>query len=142
MNIQAVKTEEGLKQCFPLMSQLRPYLTRDDFISQVFEQFNSGYELAALFSGNEKEVVALAGYRLSQNLAWGKFLYVDDLVTDDQHRSQGYGHTLLDWLLNTARENNCDQFHLDSGVQRIDAHRFYKREGLELASYHFSTLLK
>ena len=27
--------------------------------------------------------------------------------------------------------------HLDSGIQRKDAHRFYEREGMSLASVHF-----
>jgi hypothetical protein len=31
--------------------------------------------------------------------------------------------------------------HLDSGVQRKDAHRFYEREGMKLASFHFSQVI-
>jgi hypothetical protein len=27
--------------------------------------------------------------------------------------------------------------HLDSGIQRKDAHRFYEREGMSMASFHF-----
>ncbi len=35
----------------------------------------------------------------------------------------------------------AEQFHLDSGTQREDAHRFYLREGLEVSSLHFSRKL-
>ena len=87
-------------------------------------------------------VVAVAGYRLSTNLFYGKHLYVDDLVTTDSERSKGYGKELLAWLRALAVENDCDAFHLDSGVQRKRAHQFYLREGLELSSYHFSERLK
>jgi hypothetical protein len=38
--------------------------------------------------------------------------------------SKGYGGALFDWLVEHAREHDCDQFHLDSGVQRFRAHRF------------------
>jgi hypothetical protein len=31
---------------------------------------------------------------------------------------------------------------LDSGVERRDAHRFYLREGLEVAAYHFVVQLQ
>lgn len=27
--------------------------------------------------------------------------------------------------------------HLDSGIQRKEAHRFYEREGMTMASFHF-----
>ena len=32
--------------------------------------------------------------------------------------------------------------HLDSGTWREGAHRFYKREGMELTSYHFASALR
>ena len=44
----------------------------------------------------------------------------------------------MDWLKCHARENECEQIHLDSGVQRFPAHRFYLREGFDIASHHFS----
>ena len=31
----------------------------------------------------------------------------------------------MNWLVEYARGEGCDQFHLDSGVQRFAAHRFY-----------------
>ncbi len=86
-------------------------------------------------------MVAVAGYRISTNLFYGRNLYVDDLVTAGSERSKGHGRTLLDWLKQLARDAGCDAFHLDSGVQRKRAHEFYLREGLELSSYHFSTRL-
>ena len=49
---------------------------------------------------------------------------------------------LLAWLRALAVENDCDVFHLDSGVQRKRAHQFYLREGMDLSSYHFSERLK
>jgi GNAT superfamily N-acetyltransferase len=87
-------------------------------------------------------VVAVAGYRISSNLFCGRHLYVDDLATEESERSKGHGKALLGWLRQLAVENDCDVFHLDSGVQRKRAHAFYLREGLELAGYHFSERLK
>ena len=54
---------------------------------------NSGYRLA--FVQDTDGVVAVAGFRVGENLAWGRFLYVDDLVTLPSHRSKGYGAKLL-----------------------------------------------
>ncbi|MDP3073534.1 MAG: GNAT family N-acetyltransferase [Opitutaceae bacterium] len=54
----------------------------------------------------------------------GENLYVDDLVTDESGRSRGYGRALLGWLYAEAQAHGCDNFELDSGVQRAEAHRF------------------
>jgi GNAT superfamily N-acetyltransferase len=98
-------------------------------------QEGEGYRLAMLV--DQARIVAVAGYRVGHNLAWGKYLYVDDLVTDAARRSEGHGECLMDWLVTTARELGCDELHLDSGVQRYGAHRFYLRYGMDITSHHF-----
>ncbi len=118
------------------MAQLRPHLARSEFVARVRRQMADGYRLAYLLEGSTVRTVA--GYRVGENLAWGRFLYVDDLVTDESRRSHGCGKALLAWLQHEARRLNCAQLHLDSGTQRKDAHRFYLREGVDLAGYHFA----
>ena len=93
------------------------------------------------FRLDENSIVAVAGYHISENLAWGKFLYVEDLITNQKNRSQGFGKQLLGWLHDEAAKQNCSQLHLDSGVQRKDAHRFYQREGMTFASHHYVSQL-
>jgi GNAT superfamily N-acetyltransferase len=85
--------------------------------------------------------VAVAGFRLLENLAWSRFLYVDDLVTLASHRSRGHGQQVLEWLIAQAREQRCDELHLDSGVQRFGAHRFYLANRLNITSHHFALRL-
>jgi GNAT superfamily N-acetyltransferase len=78
---------------------------------------------------------------LWEMLYCGKILYVDDLNTDEQYRSKGFGKILLDWLKAEARTQGCGHLHLDSGVQREQAHRFYFREGLTINCHHFHMTL-
>jgi GNAT superfamily N-acetyltransferase len=136
---QIAETEAEIEACYPVMHELRPSLSKEEFVSRVQAQRKQGYELA--YVEEEGQPVAIAGYRVGQNLAWGKFLYVDDLVTASEYRSRGHGATLLRWLQEQAVARGCDQLHLDSGVQRLDAHRFYQREGMEISSYHFKMVL-
>lgn len=121
--------------CFPVMQQLRPHIEASEFVASVQMQQSMGYKLVCIIS--DDTVVAVAGYRIGLNLAWGKHVYVDDLVTDFATRSQGLGQSLMQWLLDETRKQGCKQLHLDSGVQRIEAHRFYEREGMRFASKHF-----
>lgn len=96
----------------------------------------SGYHLACL--KHNDTVVAVAGFHVSMNLAWGRFLYVEDLVVDEGARSQQFGEQLFQWLVDFAQQRDCQQLHLDSGVQRFDAHRFYLRQCMKISSHHFS----
>lgn len=134
--IQRMVTPAEIDATFAVMRQLRPHLaSADDYRVAVERMMQSGFHLAAALEGGT--VRAVAGYRLSESLAWGRYLYVDDLVTDDSARSQGFGRALLDWLKTEARTHACRELHLDSGVQRHGAHRFYLRERMDITAYHF-----
>ena len=113
--------------------------TPDALVRQVDRQRGSGYRLAGVFADGDEEAAAVAGFRINEYLAWGRHLYVDDLITAAAHRGQGHADRLFAWLEEEARQAGCTQFHLDSGVgeNRQDAHRFYFRHGLRIASFHF-----
>jgi GNAT superfamily N-acetyltransferase len=133
---QLAVTDEDINGCYEVMAELRQHVKREAFLPLVRAMEPDGFRLA--FIREDARVVAVAGYRVSTNLFYGKHLYVDDLVTSDAERSKGHGRVLLAWLRALALEMGCAAFHLDSGVQRKRAHEFYLREGLELTSYHFS----
>jgi GNAT superfamily N-acetyltransferase len=138
--IQLAISVAEIEQCFPVMSQLRSqsHLSADDFVQQVQAQMETGYQLADI---HDAQVIGVAGFEISTNLAWGKYLYVADLVVDERVRSQGYGEALFTWLIKYAQKHDCQEFHLDSGVQRFAAHRFYLRHKMNISSYHFSLKL-
>jgi GNAT superfamily N-acetyltransferase len=94
-----------------------------------------------VFLEDDGAVKAVAGFRMGEHLCWGKILYVDDLVTTASARSQSYGQHLFDWLLAHARVEGCAEFHLDSGVEKFGAHRFYLRNRMNISSHHFSLKL-
>ena len=128
-------TDEEIARCYPAMSSLRPHIGESEFVPLVRAMEDEGYRLAYVES--DDKVVAVAGYRISTNLHLGKNLYVDDLATLPGSRSRGHGAALLDWLRRQADSAGCDALHLDSGVQRERAHRFYFRHGFTISSYHF-----
>ncbi|MBW4469088.1 MAG: GNAT family N-acetyltransferase [Stenomitos rutilans HA7619-LM2] len=138
-HIALAVSEREFDRCFPIMLELRPHLLASKFVQQVQRQQQNGYQLAYL--DDQELVKAVAGFRLSECLASGKFLYVDDLVTRSSDRSHGYGEALFQWLINYARAHNCQQLSLDSGVQRFIAHRFYFRQRMEITSHHFALKL-
>lgn len=140
MNISIAKSASDIENCFPVMVQLRTSLGKEEFIEKVDKQQKDGYKIA--YVEENGKVVAVAGFRISQSLAWGKFLYIDDLITDSESRSKGYGDKLFDFLFKLAKEEKCKELHLDSGVQRFDAHRFYLRKRMSIVAHHFSLPLE
>lgn len=123
---------------FRVMRALRPHLVENEYPAMLRRMREGGYRLAAVLDG---EVRCVAGFRVQEFLYAGRHLYVDDLITAEDARSEGHGARMLRWLEGTAREESCGQLHLDSGVQRGDAHRFYFREGMRISSFHLSKAL-
>lgn len=138
-HVQLAQTDAEILRCFQVIAELRPHLLVEQFVERVRrQQRESGYQLAFV---EDDGVKAAAGFRLGEFLAWGKILYVDDLVSTATERSKGHGKLLLDWLVAHARSAGCAQLHLDSGVQRFEAHRFYLRERMIISAHHFSLVL-
>lgn len=135
MRIEIAESHEQIQSCFPVMSELRPELDPAEFVTRVRRQQREGFRLAYLSDADC--IVAVAGFRFLEKLVAGLTMYVDDLVTRESKRSRGYGHELFSWLIAAARERGCRSVELDSGVQRILAHRFYLRERMLLRSHHF-----
>lgn len=132
--------ETGL--AFEPMRELRTDLgDEQSFVRQVNEvQRPEGYRLVAAFEAGTSTPSAVAGFRTAHGLAWGHYLYVDDLSTLPAARRRGHAGALLNWLIAEGKRLNCDQIHLDSGVgiDRGDAHRLYMNAGLVISAHHFA----
>ena len=131
-----------IRRCYAVMHELRPHIkTEAEFLVRVRrQQAQSGYTLVYVEDAGES--VACAGFRISEWLAWGKALYVDDLICLESHRGKGFAEALMRWMEEFAIREGCEQFHLDSGTFRLPAHRFYHRLKLGITSFHFSKALR
>ena len=124
--------------------ELRPHLGSAEALAERADaQRAAGYRIAVAVDDGETEAAAAAGFRIQENLAWGRHLYVDDLSTRVAARGRGHGAALMDWLIDCARREGCGELHLDSGVgpERESAHRLYFGSRLRIASYHFTRVL-
>ncbi len=125
--IKELKNEKEWKEAFPVMKQLRTHLDESSFLQLVQEATQmENYKMAALYDNNQ--LVAVIGYMPMVTLYNGRFIWVCDLVTDTENRSKGYGEALLEYVQNWSKENGYDIVSLSSGLQRIDAHRFYENK--------------
>jgi GNAT superfamily N-acetyltransferase len=135
-------TETAL--AYSSMQELRPDLASHDSLVERVNgaQRAEGYRLVGVFVEGQEEAVAVAGFRVQHNLAFGRFLYVDDLVTREACRGQGHAAALVRWLLEEAERQACIQFHLDSYVHRHVAHRFYLNQRMDIVAYHLARTVR
>lgn len=132
--------EPLLAALFNVFQVLRPHLDLHEFSQRVCRQAAEGYRIA--YIEEDGQVLAVAGFRVVHFLAWGRVLYLDDLVTDPGQKRRGLAGALMDWLKQHAAVQGCAELHLDSGYQRHDAHRLYLNQGMVMNCHHFAVPVK
>jgi len=129
IDVRLVESDDEYRASFEVMRELRPHLaSAEAFTAQALRQGEQGYRLLAAWQ--DGQVKALGGYRILENLLYGRFLYVDDLVTTADSRRHGLGGKMIDALRDEAKRQGCDNFVLDTGLHMPLAQRFYYRQGL------------
>lgn len=129
---------EWLQRAESAHRQLRPQLPAD-YSGKMQRVFGQGGRMVLAAEGDT--VLGLAVWRAFENTFSGMQVYVDDLVTDESHRSRGVGRALIEWLSSRASMLNAASLALDSGTHRVNAHRFYLRERFDITSFHFNKKL-
>jgi GNAT superfamily N-acetyltransferase len=141
LEIKEARDAAALRRIHPVIQLLRPHIrTVDDLIERAQRQQKMS-DWRLIYVEDAGAPVAVASFRISEWLAWGKALYVDDLVALESHRGRGFAEALMLWMEDLARREGCCEFHLDSGTHRLGAHRFYHRLKLSISSFHFSKRL-
>ena len=118
-----------------VLHELRAHHDVDEIPARIDAQRAEGYRVVGSFV--DDVVVAAAGFRLSTNLALGRAIYVDDLVTLPRARGAGHARSLLEWVAAEAARLGCSHVHLDSATHRHPAHRLYLRAGYDITAFHF-----
>jgi GNAT superfamily N-acetyltransferase len=129
-------TPEEVAACFSLMQLLRPHLQdAHELVTRWRSQQEQNYNLLVAWDGDCP--LAIAGFRYQENLLHGPHLYVDDLVTSDRARRNGYGGLLLHHLKLHATARGLRMLVLDAAIGNALGHRFYFRNGFLARGLHF-----
>ena len=124
-----------LEMAYDVLKQLRGELSYKEFEDIIYDMRYMNYTMFGIIEG--EELITYAGVAISTNLYHKRHLYVFDLVSDDKYKSKGYGAMMLDFLSDYARTSMCENIVLSSSFARVDAHKFYEKNGFEKISYLF-----
>lgn len=139
MEILVAENDDEIISCFNIMKQLVNSINKKDFLSQVKNKYNMWYKLVFLRMNNK--IISIIGIRTYEYFGCGKFLIIDDFVTDKKERGKWYWTKMFQWVKNFAKENQCSQIQLDSNIERYQAHKFYMDMGMKISHHHFSITL-
>ena len=142
MEIKKAINDSAIELCFDALHELRPQLVKSNYLALIKGMVARGYQL--IYVEHENAAIAVAGFRYSEHLLWGKIIYIDDLSTLPKYRGMGYASLLIDYISSIAKNESLNAVHLDSGVNsgRFDAHRLYLNKGFNISSLHFALDLK
>lgn len=135
VDIQELTTEAEWRAAFPVVQQLRDHLSEAQYLEYLEAMREEGYRLFAVVEAGT--IVAVAGVVVRTNFYNGRHLFVYDLVTDEDRRSEGFGERLMRFVTDWAHDNGCESITLESGLWRDDAHRFYE-DRLEMDRYCYT----
>ena len=109
-------------------------------IERVDAQRAAGYRVVGAFEEGDEDAQAVIGFKVTENLVWGRYLYIEDVVARPSGRGKGHAPALMSWVLDQGRAAGCASVHLNSGTgaDRRGAHRFYFNSGLRIAAHHFA----
>ncbi len=105
----------------------------------ALKQAIESHDAAVLVTTSDDGAITgfITGYLDIHSVRFGYRCWVEDFAVDPVHRSQGIGSRLLEAMRGWARERGATHLELDSADARLDAHRFYEREGADPGSRSF-----
>lgn len=133
MHITECASDEEILATYKVATQLYE-LPKETYLAYVREMMQQGYRLVALYENGQ--CIAISGFRVGRRLYCGKFLHIDNLVTDRRHRKQGVALVLIEWMKEEAARIGCDVMLADTYIENGPAQALFKREGFMTRGYH------
>ena len=133
-------TKEEMLQQLPIIQQLYEGYTLEKYNLLLDEMLPINYKQVIIKENNE--TVGLAGFWIASKLWCGRYLELDNVIVHPNHRSNGIGKILTNYLVDKAIEKDCTMVVLDAYTTNFAAHKFYINHGFVPKGFHFVKYLK
>jgi GNAT superfamily N-acetyltransferase len=130
MSIRLARLSDG-----PAIEQLLHqlgYTGTGHFLPQKLERMLADADERLLVYETASGVVAFVSVHFVPQIAVaGDFARISYFSVDDSVRGQGIGREMEEYVVGLAKERGCDRIEVHCHERRVDAHRFYFRQGYE-----------
>lgn len=99
--------------------------------SQLKKEALAGDSATFVYDDSTNGVVGWVGCRIQERAYRRPYGECSGLVIDSAHRGRGYGAELLAVAEEWFRSKKLPEILIRSNTKRVDAHRFYDREGYQ-----------
>lgn len=138
MNNFIIKTIDNASEMiaqYDLICQLSPNVTFDEYSLMINDMVKLNYQQAVAYI-NEKPI-GVCGFWINTKIYSGKYIELDNVVVDRNYRNKNIGQLLCDYVLEIAKQQNCNTAMLDAYLENTQAHTFYERNGFTKKGFHF-----
>jgi GNAT superfamily N-acetyltransferase len=132
-------TIDDAAQISALLAELSYLITPDQVVYELANQPGT----VVLVAETDQGLTGLAAVNTRRQLhEAAPVSTIDALIVTDRLRSRGIGAALVTAAEDLARGEGASMLDLHSGLQRVDARRFYERMGLRVIGNHFIKYLE
>ena len=130
------------KSISKLLDQL-DYLNTETFIREKIELLIAHPDEELLVYEDSSGIVAFISLHFIPQIALeGDFARISYFAVDTTIRSKGIGRQLEEYCTNLAKKRNCNRIEVHCHSRRVDAHRFYSRQGFIESPKYFIKVIK
>lgn len=125
------------KAIMELLKQLN-YSDTDSFLQDKIKKLLSHPDEKLLVYESDQTVIAVISIHFIPQLALnGDFARISYFAVDKEARNKGIGRELEEFCVALARDRKCDRIEVHCHSRRLDAHRFYYRQGFVESPKYF-----
>ncbi len=125
------------KSISALLDQLG-YPDTERFIKDKLEKLLAHPDEEVLVYEWEGAVAAFASLHIIPQIGLeGDIARISYFAVDEPVRSRGIGKEIEEYCVEAARKRGCDRIEVHCHARRVDAHRFYERQGYQESPKYF-----
>jgi len=128
--VEELTTDDQWDEAVPVIRQLWSHRD-EEFVRSWREE--DGYRLFGLYA--DGTLVAVAGVSLQRVMHHERHAWIHDFVVDEDHRNEGYGTEILEFVEEWAADSDCEHVALACRAGNDDAVSFYENNDMETWGY-------
>ena len=117
---------------FPILNQLSPTSDWEEIgFSSLWETYNNNQNALTLVAEKYEKIIGTGSVLIEQKFlrGGGKVGHIEDIVVDNRSREKGVGKTIIDFLVEIAKERGCYKVILSCSNENVP---FYIKCGFRL----------
>ena len=122
----------GILELLKQLSEKADFSENNDleYINKIWDKIENSNIKYFLAKDNNK-IIGSCYICIIPNLTYnGKSIgYIENVIVNKNYRKLGIGKKIMEMVIEYAKENNCYKVVLQSGIKRIEAHKFYEKIG-------------